>query len=116
MLQLSDEIGNAPQPERHRLYHCSRGPDKNPVCAANDRRGSYLRVPDPKNAAVQYVGPGANAWPENVCGENPRKYGTEEDVCAPRKNRPCIPKKGVLTARKWSFLSVRSSTLSWLMM
>ena len=25
----------------------------------------------------------ANAWPENVCGENPNKYGTEEDVQLP---------------------------------
>jgi hypothetical protein len=24
-----------------------------------------------------------DAWPENVCGENPYKYGTEEDVQLP---------------------------------
>jgi hypothetical protein len=33
--------------------------------------------------AVQSVAPGANPWPENVCAENPRKYGTEEDVQLP---------------------------------
>ena len=33
--------------------------------------------------AVQGVGPGANAWPEDVCAENPHKYGTEEDVQLP---------------------------------
>src|SRR5438105_8838885 len=33
--------------------------------------------------AVQSVAPGANAWPEDVCAENPRKYGTEEDVQLP---------------------------------
>src|SRR5882672_10519092 len=33
--------------------------------------------------AVQAVGAGANAWPENICGENPHKYGTEEDVQLP---------------------------------
>jgi hypothetical protein len=32
---------------------------------------------------VQSGGPGTNAWPENVCGENPHKYGTEEDVQLP---------------------------------
>jgi hypothetical protein len=26
---------------------------------------------------------GASAWPEDVCGENPKKYGTEEDVQLP---------------------------------
>jgi len=26
---------------------------------------------------------GPEAWPEDVCGENPRKYGTEEDVQLP---------------------------------
>jgi hypothetical protein len=33
--------------------------------------------------AVQAAGPGANAWPEDVCAENPHKYGTEEDVQLP---------------------------------
>jgi hypothetical protein len=33
--------------------------------------------------AVQPPGSGTNAWPENVCGENPHKYGTEEDVQLP---------------------------------
>jgi hypothetical protein len=32
--------------------------------------------------AVETVGM-TNAWPENVCGENPNKYGTEEDVQLP---------------------------------
>src|SRR5258706_11590475 len=33
--------------------------------------------------AVQSAGPGANAWPEDICAENPHKYGTEEDVQLP---------------------------------
>jgi hypothetical protein len=33
--------------------------------------------------AVQAAGAGTNAWPENVCAENPYKYGTEEDVQLP---------------------------------
>jgi hypothetical protein len=33
--------------------------------------------------AVQALGPGAAAWPEDVCAENPHKYGTEEDVQLP---------------------------------
>jgi hypothetical protein len=33
--------------------------------------------------AVQSVALGANAWPEDVCAENPHKYGTEEDVQLP---------------------------------
>jgi len=33
--------------------------------------------------AVQAEGAAANAWPEDICGENPRKYGTEEDVQLP---------------------------------
>jgi hypothetical protein len=33
--------------------------------------------------AVQALGPGANPWPEDVCAENPHKYGTEEDVQLP---------------------------------
>jgi hypothetical protein len=33
--------------------------------------------------AVRAEGAAANAWPEDVCGENPRKYGTEEDVQLP---------------------------------
>ena len=38
--------------------------------------------------AVQSVAPGANPWPENVCAENPRKYGTEEDVQLPTARIP----------------------------
>jgi len=38
--------------------------------------------------AIQSIGPGANAWPENVCGENPNKYGTEEDVQLPTAKTP----------------------------
>ena len=33
--------------------------------------------------AAQSGGAGADAWPEDVCAENPRKYGTEEDVQLP---------------------------------
>lgn len=33
--------------------------------------------------AMASVTPGANAWPEDVCAENPNKYGTEEDVRLP---------------------------------
>jgi hypothetical protein len=33
--------------------------------------------------AVQSAALGANAWPEDVCAENPHKYGTEEDVQLP---------------------------------
>jgi hypothetical protein len=33
--------------------------------------------------AVLAAGAGGNAWPEDVCGENPHKYGTEEDVQLP---------------------------------
>jgi len=29
----------------------------------------------------------ANAWPENVCGENPHKYGTEEDPMSSCRRR-----------------------------
>jgi hypothetical protein len=38
--------------------------------------------------AAQSVAPGANPWPENVCAENPRKYGTEEDVQLPTARIP----------------------------
>jgi len=34
-------------------------------------------------SAIQSAGPGANAWPEDICAENPHKYGTEEDVQLP---------------------------------
>ncbi len=33
--------------------------------------------------AVQSAAPVANAWPEDICAENPHKYGTEEDVQLP---------------------------------
>src|SRR5262245_61349573 len=33
--------------------------------------------------ALQSTGPGGTVWPEDVCGENPNKYGTEEDVKLP---------------------------------
>jgi hypothetical protein len=31
---------------------------------------------------------GFSAWPEDVCGENPHKYGTEEDVQLPTAKNP----------------------------
>jgi hypothetical protein len=27
-------------------------------------------------------------WPENVCGENPHKYGTEKDAAVPTADKP----------------------------
>jgi hypothetical protein len=33
--------------------------------------------------ALKSDAPGAIVWPEDVCGENPNKYGTEEDVKLP---------------------------------
>ena len=33
--------------------------------------------------ALQTAGPGGTIWPEDVCGENPNKYGTEADVQLP---------------------------------
>jgi hypothetical protein len=38
--------------------------------------------------ARQADGPGATVWPEDVCGENPNKYGTEEDVKLPTATVP----------------------------
>jgi hypothetical protein len=31
---------------------------------------------------------GTNVWPEDICAENPRKYGTEEDVQLPTASAP----------------------------
>jgi hypothetical protein len=71
----------------------------NPPVVDFNSRGKWLqllfRVDDPSvfttpwsatvtfGPAVQSVAPGANAWPEDVCAENPHKYGTEEDVQLP---------------------------------
>jgi hypothetical protein len=71
----------------------------NPPVVDFNSRGKWLqllfRVDDPNvfttpwsatvtfGPAVQSVAPGANAWPEDVCAENPHKYGTEEDVQLP---------------------------------
>jgi hypothetical protein len=62
-------------------------------------RGKYLQllftVDDPNvfttpwSATVTYGRPaapisrGLNVWLENVCAENPRKYGTEDDAQVP---------------------------------
>jgi hypothetical protein len=40
--------------------------------------------------AVKSDAVGANAWPENVCAENPHKYGTEEDVQLPTAKAPDV--------------------------
>ncbi len=71
----------------------------NPPVVDFNSRGKWLqllfRVDDPNvfttpwsatvtfGPAVDSVGPGASAWPEDVCAENPHKYGTEEDVQLP---------------------------------
>jgi hypothetical protein len=38
--------------------------------------------------ALQSVTAGSNPWPEDVCAENPHKYGTEEDVQLPTAKLP----------------------------
>jgi len=38
--------------------------------------------------ALKSDAPGATVWPEDVCGENPNKYGTEEDVKLPTATVP----------------------------
>jgi hypothetical protein len=60
-------------------------------------RGKYLQlqftVDDegvftmPWSATVTYGRP-LGEWLENVCAENPRKYGTEKDVAVPTANKP----------------------------
>ena len=60
-------------------------------------RGKYLQlqftVDDegvftmPWSATVTYGRP-LGEWLENVCAENPRKYGTEKDVAVPTADRP----------------------------
>jgi hypothetical protein len=60
-------------------------------------RGKYLqllfRVEDPNvfttpwAATVTYGKPAVD-WAEQVCAENPRKYGTEEDAQVPTSNTP----------------------------
>ena len=71
----------------------------NPPVVDFNSRGKWLqllfRIDDPNvfttpwsatvtfGPAVRSAETGANAWPENVCAENPHKYGTEEDVQLP---------------------------------
>jgi hypothetical protein len=38
--------------------------------------------------AAKASGPGAVVWPEDICGENPYKYGTEPDVRLPTASVP----------------------------
>jgi len=38
--------------------------------------------------ALKPNGPGGTVWPEDLCGENPNKYGTEEDVKLPTATVP----------------------------
>jgi hypothetical protein len=63
-----------------------------PAAVDLDYRGKYLQlqftVDDPSvfttpwKATVTYGRP-VGEWLENVCGENPHKYGTEQDVRLP---------------------------------
>lgn len=71
----------------------------NPPAVDFNSRGKWLQllftVDDPSvftapwsatvtfGPAAQSGGLGANVWPEDVCAENPYKYGTEEDVQLP---------------------------------
>ncbi len=60
-------------------------------------RGKHLQltftVEDPNvfttpwSATVTYGKP-AVSWAENVCAENPKKYGTEDDAQVPTANKP----------------------------
>jgi hypothetical protein len=62
-----------------------------------DYRGKYLQLlftvedasvfTTPWSATVTYGKP-AVEWAENVCAENPHKYGTEEDVQLPTADKP----------------------------
>jgi len=62
-----------------------------------DYRGKHLQleftVEDPNvftmpwKATVTYGRP-VDGWLENVCGENPNKYGTEQDVRLPTASKP----------------------------
>jgi hypothetical protein len=73
--------------------------NNNPPVVDFNSRGKWLQllftVDDPNvfttpwsatvtfGPSVQSGGPGATTWPEDVCGENPNKYDTEEDVKLP---------------------------------
>jgi hypothetical protein len=60
-------------------------------------RGKYLQLSftvedeavftTPWSATVTYGRP-LGQWLENVCAENPHKYGTEKDVAVPTADRP----------------------------
>ena len=62
-----------------------------------DYRGKHLQleftVEDPNvftmpwKATVTYGKP-VDGWLENVCAENPNKYGTEQDVRLPTASKP----------------------------
>ncbi len=97
--------------ERYRLIDSDRAQDgvrrankdnvlpqfNNPPVVDLNAKGKWLQllftVDDPNvfttpwSATVTFgpaaAGPQAPAWPENVCAENPHKYGTEEDVQLP---------------------------------
>jgi hypothetical protein len=68
-----------------------------PLTVDLDYRGKHLQltftVEDPNvfttpwSATVTYGKP-VLAWAENVCAENPRKYGTEEDAQVPTADKP----------------------------
>jgi len=76
----------------------------NPPVVDFNSRGKWLRllftVDDPNvfttawsatvtfGPALQSDAPGGTVWPEDVCGENPNKYGTEEDVKLPTATVP----------------------------
>jgi hypothetical protein len=60
-------------------------------------RGKYLQLlftvedegvfTTPWSATVTYGRP-LGGWLENVCAENPHKYGTEKDVAVPTADKP----------------------------
>jgi hypothetical protein len=68
-----------------------------PATVDLDYRGKHLQLTftvedegvftTPWSATVTYGKP-VLEWAENVCAENPRKYGTEEDAQVPTANRP----------------------------
>ena len=72
----------------------------NPPVADLNSKGKWLQllftVDDPNvfttpwSATVTFAPAvqSGESWPENVCGENPYKYGTEEDVQLPTAKAP----------------------------
>jgi len=69
----------------------------NPLMIDLDYRGKHLQVQftvedpnvftTPWTATVTYGRP-SGEWVENICGENPHKYGTEEDARLPTAEKP----------------------------